>query len=100
MATDLDADQMESASLALSELVANAVVHAHAPFRLLVDVSGPRVRIEVHDPSTEELIMRPLDPTAVSGRGLRIVAAVTDRWGTSPTDAGKVVWFEVDSPEG
>jgi hypothetical protein len=32
----------------------------------------------------------PSDP--VTGRGLSVIAALTRRWGSLPTDDGKVVW--------
>ena len=35
-------------------------------------------------------------PDTVTGRGLMLVDALTDRWGSAPTDDGKVVWFELD----
>jgi anti-sigma regulatory factor (Ser/Thr protein kinase) len=97
-ATGMDPSRVESAALALSEIASNAVIHAGGPFRLLVDVSGPLLHVEVHDPSREGLTMQPLplDPAAVSGRGLRIVSEMADRWGTARTDGGKVVWFELD----
>ncbi|MFI9587403.1 ATP-binding protein [Streptomyces sp. NPDC052236] len=31
------------------------------------------------------------------GRGLLLVDAVTDRWGTVPLPGGKTVWFECDT---
>ena len=61
-----------------------------------VDLSDPCVRIEVHDLSEDEPTMRPLNPTAINGRGLRIVAALADRWGTARSGDGKLVWFELD----
>lgn len=36
-----------------------------------------------------------LDPTAVTGRGLLLISAVSDRWGVEPSPDGKVVWFEL-----
>ena len=33
-----------------------------------------------------------------SGRGVPLMDALSDRWGTSPHGAGKVVWFELDLP--
>jgi anti-sigma regulatory factor (Ser/Thr protein kinase) len=95
-ARELERSCLEVALLGLSELVSNAVLHAHGPLRVLVDVEDQWVRIEVHDPSHAEPTMRPFDPAAVHGRGLRIVGAVADRWGTAATEGGKVVWFEVD----
>lgn len=32
------------------------------------------------------------------GRGLLLVEAVTDRWGTDANSTGKTVWFEYDAP--
>lgn len=37
-----------------------------------------------------------LDTTAVTGRGLLLVSAVSDRWGVDPDGEGKTVWFELD----
>lgn len=36
-----------------------------------------------------------LDQTAVTGRGLLLIAAVTDRWGVDRSPDGKVGWFEL-----
>jgi hypothetical protein len=33
---------------------------------------------------------------ATSGRGLCIVNALADRWGTIPTRDSKTMWFEID----
>jgi hypothetical protein len=35
-------------------------------------------------------------PDTVTGRGLLLVDALTDRWGAERTGDGKVVWFELD----
>ncbi|MFD8979044.1 ATP-binding protein [Streptomyces sp. NPDC059564] len=37
------------------------------------------------------------DPLGEGGRGLRLVRAVTDRWGVLPLPGGgKTVWFDCD----
>jgi hypothetical protein len=38
-----------------------------------------------------------LDPTAVTGRGLLLVASVADHWGVEPDAEGKVVWMALSS---
>ena len=42
---------------------------------------------------------QPHSTTATTGRGLRILDDLAVRWGTRPTDAGKVVWFDFDLAE-
>jgi len=80
------------------ELVVNAIQHARTPavLRLLRTPRG--VRIEVMDraatlPQAEE----PNDLGRANGRGLRMVAAVACRWGSTSTAGGKVVWAELDT---
>lgn len=84
---------VDDAVLATSELVTNALVHAAAPYRLRVTGDHAEVRIEVHDDATYEPRKQRPDPDDEHGRGLQIVAALADRWGTRPTgDGGKAVW--------
>ncbi len=97
----------DSATLALTELVANVVRHVpdrRATVLLLSRPGGVRVEVSDTEPQVPEFstaVDNFSDP-ADSGRGLLIVEAVTDRWGwyrtpTHPTHAGKTVWFECDS---
>ncbi|MFI1355133.1 ATP-binding protein [Streptomyces sp. NPDC020898] len=96
----------DSATLALTELVANVVRHVpdrRAAVLLLWQPGGVRVEVsdtEAQVPEFSTAVDNFLDP-ADSGRGLVIVEAVTDRWGwyrtpTHPTYTGKTVWFECD----
>lgn len=87
----------ESAVLVLSELLTNAVRHARVSpgreieTRFLV-VSGG-LRVEVHDASSDRPERRTLDPDAVDGRGLVLVAALADEWGVGERGGlGKLVW--------
>jgi hypothetical protein len=39
----------------------------------------------------------PHDVHATSGRGIRLVDSLTNRWGVVLTEGGKSVWFELDT---
>ena len=82
------------AQLVVSELTTNAVVHATSAPTIEASFDDGRLRIEVHDQDrSPPRIRRPV--TADGGWGLRLVAAVTDGWGWTPTRAGKRVWVEM-----
>lgn len=82
--------------LLTNELVTNAILHADSEIDVLVDVTGDRVRVEVHDAARRAPVRRRGDPTSTAGRGLALVEALASDWGvdTVPGD-GKFVWFEV-----
>ncbi|MEW1721556.1 ATP-binding protein [Streptomyces sp. NPDC093109] len=87
----------ESAVLVVSELVTNAVRHAHVPpgreieTRFLAVPEG--VRLEVHDACSVRPEARRGPSGAVDGRGLVLVEALADAWGVADRDGvGKAVW--------
>ena len=85
-----------AAALLTSELTTNAVVHAHAPFRVEVANTGRGVRVAVRDPSPDVPRVRAADDVDQSGRGMRIVDTVASAWGVDAApDGGKTVWFEL-----
>ncbi|RAJ38375.1 anti-sigma regulatory factor (Ser/Thr protein kinase) [Kitasatospora sp. SolWspMP-SS2h] len=85
--------------LLVAELVANAVLHAGGPQDLVLHATDTRLRVEVTDASrTAPAPREPHRPGTPGGHGLRIVRAVSDRWGTAPLPSGKVVWAEIDAP--
>jgi anti-sigma regulatory factor (Ser/Thr protein kinase) len=86
----------DAVPLVVSELVTNAVLHAGSPAQVEVRVGNDCVRIEVHDSATELPTPRDPDPYTVTGRGLMLVDALSDRWGAAAKPSGKVVWFEID----
>ncbi|WP_432510967.1 ATP-binding protein [Kineococcus sp. SYSU DK001] len=93
------ADVEESAELAVSELVTNAMLHARTAFTLTVRaLPAGGVRVEVADDSPHEVVTRRHGLSATTGRGLQVVAAVSAAWGVEVfPDAerpGKCVWFE------
>jgi hypothetical protein len=94
---------LDAAQLAATELIANVV--RHVPDRrcqLTIVRRGDGVRVEVADGSPELPKQRELDLMAEDGRGLAMVALVSDDWGTTLIPAarggGKVVWFELRLP--
>ncbi|MFD9411965.1 ATP-binding protein [Streptomyces sp. NPDC059989] len=92
----------DGAELALTELVANVVRHVPGRHCTVLILRRPEgLRVEVVDRSPD--LPRPSregDALAEGGRGLLLVEAVTDRWGTLPIPTGKTVWFECDGKAG
>jgi serine/threonine-protein kinase RsbW len=91
-------DLVEDAALVVTELVSNAVDHACFDM-IRVIVSRPTetfVRVGVVDRS-HTLPMRRMDSNGdqIRGRGLLLVEAFTDRWGTEIYPWGKQVWGEL-----
>ncbi|MFE7842311.1 SpoIIE family protein phosphatase [Streptomyces sp. NPDC057474] len=79
--------------LVVSELVTNAIRHAEPPvqLRLIHDTS---LICEVSDASSTAPHMRRARSYDEGGRGLLLVAQLTQRWGTRPTPTGKTIWTE------
>jgi anti-sigma regulatory factor (Ser/Thr protein kinase) len=86
----------EVASLLVSELVSNVVLHAETDLDLLLRRSEGRVRVEVHDRNPRLPERKFYSPTAATGRGLVFIAELAQAWGAEPTPGGKSVWFELD----
>lgn len=86
---------LEDTRVVVTELVANAVLHGRSTFSVKVRLDGRRVRVEVADENPCVPIIRPMDGTAISGRGLHLLNAVAGRWGVDRAPRGKVVWTEL-----
>ncbi|GAA1129501.1 ATP-binding protein [Streptomyces javensis] len=89
---------IEDAALVITELVSNAVDHARLE-SIRVVVTRPSetfVRLGVVDRSRNIPYLR-TDPNGdnTRGRGLLLVDALTDRWGTDRYRWGKQVWGEL-----
>lgn len=83
------------AELLTSEVVTNAVVHAHSGVRVALESLEEGIRVSVSD--SNALVPsagRPVDD-ADRGRGLHLVDLLADRWGVEPSPSGKTVWFEL-----
>jgi anti-sigma regulatory factor (Ser/Thr protein kinase) len=86
---------LQDSVLVVSELATNAVVHARSAFSVVARREGSGVRLSVHDLSTAKPVLRSAPLLAPSGRGLQLVADITNDWGVETTSAGKTVWAEL-----
>jgi anti-sigma regulatory factor (Ser/Thr protein kinase) len=85
-----------------SELVTNAIIHAGAEsigLELTFLEGAAEVTIVVTDPCSRPPVMVAAGEDAEHGRGLRIVEALSVRWGWTPQGPGKAV-FAVLTKEG
>ncbi|MFJ7073738.1 SpoIIE family protein phosphatase [Streptomyces sp. NPDC098781] len=82
-----------AAELMLSELVTNAIRHGSGPIqvRLLHDRT---LICEVSDASDTAPHLRRAATTDEGGRGLFLVAQLSQSWGTRYTPQGKIIWAE------
>lgn len=81
--------------LLTSELVTNAVLHAGSEVDLSLRLAEGILQIAVADRSPVAPVVRPPSEQATNGRGMLLLDAMALRWSVVPTEAGKVVWFEV-----
>jgi anti-anti-sigma factor len=84
--------------LSVSELVTNALLHGRTRFRVRVTTGPQVVRVEVFDANPLLPTAKNYGPSAITGRGLRIVEHLTSDWGVTPVEGGKWVWFEMARP--
>ncbi|MEV6951204.1 ATP-binding protein [Streptomyces sp. NPDC051183] len=93
------AELTDAAELALTELVANVVRHVPGRGCAVLILRRPEgLRVEVTDgcPHPPRVTRGRKHLLAEDGRGMLLVEAVADRWGTEPRPTGKTVWFECD----
>jgi histidine kinase/DNA gyrase B/HSP90-like ATPase len=83
-------------ALVVTELVTNSVTHAASSPEITLEWDGRVLRIEVYDEGGGRPVLRQVDGTSTSGRGLALVDAVADRWGVVEWRNGKYVWAELD----
>jgi anti-sigma regulatory factor (Ser/Thr protein kinase) len=88
---------VEDATIVVSELATNAVIHAHSAFTVALLSDGGALRVSVSDSSRVVPVLRSPLPTTISGRGLVLVTSIASRWGTELVDDGKLIWAELDA---
>ncbi|MEU2930932.1 ATP-binding SpoIIE family protein phosphatase [Streptomyces sp. NPDC007251] len=92
-----DENLVMTTELLVSELVGNVVRHACGPIRLRMLRSRALV-CEVSDASLTTPHIRHTSATDEGGRGLQLVSALCQRWGTRHTRTGKSIWTEQPFP--
>jgi PAS domain S-box-containing protein len=97
LAQEDSADLLDTAQLAVSEVVTNALVHAGTEIRLRIMLGPTGLRVEVGDGSPHVPSLRDYTPLAGTGRGLQLLDDIVDAWGSFAEGEGKVVWFELRS---
>lgn len=83
--------------LIASERVTNAIRHATGPVQLRL-LRDRALLCEVSDGSGTSPRLRRARSTDEGGRGLFLVAQLTERWGTRYTPNGKIIWTEQPLP--
>jgi anti-sigma regulatory factor (Ser/Thr protein kinase) len=92
------ADYAEDAEIIPSELVTNAVQHAHGDGTETIGVTLARawnpamVTVVVSDSSAGGPVLHDAPAGSERGRGLRIVEALSARWGWRREEGGKAVF--------
>lgn len=93
----LSEDLTDDAQLVVTELVSNGIDHGEGLITLTVSRRDSGMLVEVHDESSKQPQVRPVDTSSARGRGMQLVKALSVRWGTTPDARGKVVWAELES---
>ena len=91
----LSPEARHAGSLAVSEMVTNAISHGSEPIELRTVLEPTSIRVEVSDCGPEMPISSVEKPEAIGGRGLGIIEAIAQAWGYDRhgDDGGKTVWF-------
>ncbi|GGP82155.1 SpoIIE family protein phosphatase [Streptomyces calvus] len=84
--------------LVVSELVTNAIRYGVPPVQLRL-IRDRSLICEVADASSTSPHLRRAHAFDEGGRGLLLVAQMTQRWGSRQTDAGKTIWAEQTLPD-
>ncbi|WP_246561965.1 ATP-binding protein [Streptomyces roseirectus] len=88
---------VDTASLLISELVTNAVRYGTEDITFSMSHRAGEITIEVADGSSEFPRVRQPTADGESGRGMFLVEALADRWGTS--EDGARTWCSIAAPQ-
>src|SRR3712207_1247310 len=88
-------DCADDAALIASELVTNALLHGDGCASVDVLEITPGIRIEVRDNNRNRPMVGHATNDSLTGRGIRLIATLSSRWGADIEGEGKVVWAEV-----
>ncbi|GAB3002676.1 hypothetical protein GCM10023080_080440 [Streptomyces pseudoechinosporeus] len=93
-----DLDELAfTTELVAGELVTNAIRHETGPVQLRL-LRDRALICEVSDGNSTSPRLRRATTEDEGGRGLFLVAQLTERWGTRYTSTGKIIWTEQALP--
>ncbi|MFC6065448.1 ATP-binding protein [Streptomyces ochraceiscleroticus] len=86
---------IDPATLGVTELLANVHRHALPSKQCTVELSVLLDQLTVSVRDLDSRLPRPAvaGPLDTGGRGLTLIAELSESWGARPEDSGKVVWF-------
>ncbi|MEU6060750.1 SpoIIE family protein phosphatase [Streptomyces sp. NPDC047097] len=94
----LDGELAFTTELVVSELVTNAIRYASGPIELRL-IRDRTLICEVSDTGHTSPHLRRAGSEDEGGRGLFLVARMTQQWGTRYTPTGKTIWAEQPLPD-
>ncbi|MEH6373204.1 ATP-binding protein [Streptomyces sp. KLMMK] len=88
---------MRPVRLGVHELLANVHRHAGPDKRCTLQLhrSGQELTVSLTDRNTDLAALLGVHPATQPGRGLALIAALSDSWGVQPLPDGKTVWFTI-----
>lgn len=91
----------DDAVLVVSELVENAVRHAHSEPVLRIELRPRGLSLAVRDNDPTPPVLAWPDPNVPGHRGVQLVDRISIAWGCAPSsDGGKIVWAVLGLGEG
>ena len=93
----LSEEVVERATLCVSELVTNAIIHAGSETTVTVRSDVSHLLLLVHDNGSHNRVrLDEAGPDEISGRGLSLVEALCTAWNVEQSTDGTVVWCELE----
>ena len=94
--TALPGPLVDDATLVLSELVTNAVLHAATDVHVSIELhDGTGIHLEVGDDTSALPRVLGYDPEHIGGVGMRIIEQLVAAWGVRRVGDGKIVWADL-----
>lgn len=91
----------DDAVLVVSELVENAVRHAHSESVLRIELRPRGLSLSVRDDDPTPPVLQWPDPDVPGHRGVQLVDQISLAWGCAPSsNGGKIVWAVLALREG
>jgi anti-sigma regulatory factor (Ser/Thr protein kinase) len=95
------ADLIDPAVRIISEMAANAAVHAtHSDMiKIVCEVDADTLTLGVIDGDPRQPVRFDVSDDDERGRGLLLISATADEWGCRPCDGGKIVFALLHIPQ-